>query len=106
MLTFLKKLASAIPTPGKGKVTLYVSDTGVPGYKDETGEAHTLAGTDGVGVPAGGEVGQLLRKASTGDYEAEWYTVTSADIGAVTSAQLEALEARVAALESGDPDPT
>lgn len=44
MLTMFKRLASLVPTPATNKVTLFVSDTGVPSYKNETGNVFTLSG--------------------------------------------------------------
>lgn len=83
MLTFLKKLASAVPTPSADKVTIFVdSSTGEPAYKDETGSTHSMVGADGQGVPDGGTAGQLLRKVSATDYDSEWHTLTPGDIGA------------------------
>ena len=36
-------------------------------------------GPQGVGVPAGGSAGQLLRKRSAADYDSEWATPPAAD---------------------------
>lgn len=48
MITFLKRLASAIPTPGTSKVTLFVdSDTGQPSYKDNAGVVGDFMGPQG-----------------------------------------------------------
>src|SRR3954452_12175932 len=36
-------------------------------------------GPPGIGIPAGGEPGQFLRKASDDDYQAEWVSTDGAD---------------------------
>ena len=78
MLTFLKRLAAAVPTPATNKVTVFVEDaTGEPSYKDDTGTVTSLkgaAGAAGQGVPAGGTAGQVLRKIDGTDYNTEWAT--------------------------------
>ncbi|WP_323162768.1 hypothetical protein [Stenotrophomonas maltophilia] len=50
MLTMLKRLASLIPTPATNKVTLFVSDTGIPSYKDDAGLVTPMSGQP---IPAG-----------------------------------------------------
>ena len=45
-------------------------------------------GADGAGVPAGGALGQVLRKASNADNDTHWHTLTAADVGAATPAAL------------------
>ncbi len=50
MLTMLKRLASLVPTPATNKVTLFVSDTGIPSYKDDTGLVTPMSGQP---IPAG-----------------------------------------------------
>ncbi|WP_414609303.1 hypothetical protein, partial [Stenotrophomonas pavanii] len=50
MLTMFKRLASLIPTPATNKVTLFVSDTGIPSYKDEAGLVTPMSGQP---IPAG-----------------------------------------------------
>lgn len=50
MLTMFKRLASLIPTPATNKVTLFVSDTGIPSYKDDTGLVTPMSGQP---IPAG-----------------------------------------------------
>ncbi len=106
MLTFLKRLASLVPAPAAGKVTLFVDDAGDPVFKDEAGVVHSMvggegpegpegpqgeqgpAGADGAqgpagpGVAAGGTTGQVLRKTSGADYATGWATITASDIGA------------------------
>ena len=81
MLTFLKRLAAAVPTPATDKVTVFVEDsTGEPSYKDDTGTVTSLKGADGApgadgqGVPAGCTAGQVLRKIDGTDYNTEWGT--------------------------------
>lgn len=75
MLTFLKRLAAAVPTPATNKVTVFVEDaTGEPSYKDDTGTVTSLKGDVGEGVPAGGTAGQVLRKIDGTDYNTEWAT--------------------------------
>ncbi|WP_414604662.1 hypothetical protein [Stenotrophomonas sp. AR029] len=44
MLTMFKRLASLIPTPATNKVTLFVSDTGIPSYKDDAGLVTPMSG--------------------------------------------------------------
>ena len=75
MLTFLKRLAAAVPTPATNKVTVFVEDaTGEPSYKDDTGTVTSLKGAAGEGVPTGGTTGQVLRKIDGTDYNTEWAT--------------------------------
>ena len=81
MLTFLKRLAAAVPTPATNKVTVFVEDaTGEPSYKDDTGTVTSLKGAVGApgaagqGVPAGGTAGQVLRKIDGTAYNTEWAT--------------------------------
>jgi len=50
MLTMFKRLASLVPTPAASKVTLFVSDTGIPSYKDEAGLVTPMSGQP---IPAG-----------------------------------------------------
>lgn len=50
MLTMFKRLASLIPTPATNKVTLFVSDTGIPSYKDDAGLVTPMSGQP---IPAG-----------------------------------------------------
>lgn len=50
MLTMFKRLASLVPTPASSKVTLFVSDTGIPSYKDDAGLVTPLSGQP---IPAG-----------------------------------------------------
>jgi hypothetical protein len=89
MLTFLKRLAAAVPTPATDKVTLFVEEsTGEPSYKDDAGTVTSLqgaAGPAGEGVPAGGTAGQVLRKASATDYDTAW-GADRATVTAVSSA--------------------
>lgn len=47
--------------------------TGAQGPQGETGPQGP-AGADGVGVPSGGTAGQVLKKASSTDYDTEWVT--------------------------------
>lgn len=73
MLTFLKRLAAAVPTPATNKVTVFVEDaTGEPSYKDDTGTVTSLKGDPGEGVPTGGTAGQVLAKIDGTDYNTEW----------------------------------
>ncbi|WP_414609310.1 hypothetical protein, partial [Stenotrophomonas pavanii] len=44
------RLASLIPTPATNKVTLFVSDTGIPSYKDDAGLVTPMSGQP---IPAG-----------------------------------------------------
>lgn len=44
MLTMFKQLASLVPTPAASKVTLFVSDTGIPSYKDDAGLVTPMSG--------------------------------------------------------------
>lgn len=49
--SFLKSSAASVPTPGTGKVAIFVdSTTGIPNYKGEDGIAHTLKGDSGGGM--------------------------------------------------------
>lgn len=50
MLTMLKRLASLVQTPAANKVTLFVSDTGIPSYKDDAGLVTPMSGQP---IPAG-----------------------------------------------------
>lgn len=50
MLTMFKRLASLVPTPATSKVTLFVSDAGVPSYKDDAGLVTPMSGQP---IPAG-----------------------------------------------------
>ncbi|SET91112.1 hypothetical protein [Stenotrophomonas indicatrix] len=50
MLTMFKRLASLVPTPASSKVTLFVSDTGIPSYKDDAGLVTPMSGQP---IPAG-----------------------------------------------------
>ncbi|WP_313416083.1 hypothetical protein [Stenotrophomonas sp.] len=50
MLTMFKRLASLVPTPAANKVTLFVSDTGIPSYKDDAGLVTPMSGQP---IPAG-----------------------------------------------------
>jgi len=50
MLTMFKRLASLVPTPATNKVTLFVSDTGIPSYKDDGGLVTPMSGQP---IPAG-----------------------------------------------------
>ncbi len=50
MLTMFKRLASLVPTPATNKVTLFVSDTGIPSYKDDAGLVTPMSGQP---IPAG-----------------------------------------------------
>ncbi|WP_313116203.1 hypothetical protein [Stenotrophomonas indicatrix] len=50
MLTMFKRLASLVPTPAASKVTLFVSDTGIPSYKDDAGLITPMSGQP---IPAG-----------------------------------------------------
>ncbi len=50
MLTMLRRLASLVPTPATNKVTLFVSDTGIPSYKDDAGLVTPMSGQP---IPAG-----------------------------------------------------
>ncbi|HHB9434354.1 TPA: hypothetical protein ACOEOA_003455 [Stenotrophomonas maltophilia] len=50
MLTMFKRLASMVPTPATNKVTLFVSDTGIPSYKDDAGLVTPMSGQP---IPAG-----------------------------------------------------
>jgi hypothetical protein len=59
-------------------------ETGPAGPTGPTG-ATGPAGADGVGVPAGGTTGQVLKKASGADYDTEWATP---DPGGVTDVQV------------------
>lgn len=50
MLTMFKRLASLVPTPATNKVTLFVSDTGIPSYKDDAGLVTPMSGQP---IPSG-----------------------------------------------------
>jgi hypothetical protein len=39
------------------------------------------SGPPGEGVPVGGATGEVLRKASAGNYDTEWHTLTKSDVG-------------------------
>ena len=43
-------------------------------------------GANGAGVPAGGALGQVLRKASTADNDTHWHTLTAADVTGLDTA--------------------
>lgn len=53
MISFLKRLAATVVTPGTGMVTVFVeSSTGEPSYKDDAGAVASLKGPPG-GTPGG-----------------------------------------------------
>lgn len=68
---FGPKALGTWPTPG----TSLIGPAGADG-------ADGADGAPGEGVPAGGALGQFLRKQSATDYDTAWETVTAADIGA------------------------
>lgn len=94
MLTFLKRLASLVPTPASGKVTLFVDDAGDPVFKDDAGVVRSMVGEEGPegpegpqgpagpGLPTGGTTGQVPVKASGSDYDTAWTTLTAEDVDA------------------------
>lgn len=87
MITFLKRLAAAVPTPATDKVTLFVDDgTGLPSYKDDAGAVTSLEGPRGVGIPTGGTTGQVLAKQSGTDYDTAWTAAGSGDVVGPVSA--------------------
>lgn len=83
MIRFVNTPSANVPTPPADRTTVFVSDTGVPSYKDSSGTTTSLQGTDGQGVPTGGTTGQVLRKTSGADYATAWQTLTASDVGAV-----------------------
>lgn len=87
LITFLKSLAASIPTPGTGKVSLFVdSASGEPSYKDDTGTVTSLVGPTGPGVPVGGTTGQVLEKIDGTDYNTQWATPSSGFANPMTTA--------------------
>jgi hypothetical protein len=50
--------------------------SGTSGANGETGSSGS-SGESGIGVPIGGEEGQVLAKKSDGDYDTQWITITS-----------------------------
>lgn len=63
MITFLERLAAAVPTPAAGKVTVFVeSSTGEPSYKDDAGAVTSLQGATGPSAP---ETLTIITEAST-----------------------------------------
>ena len=83
MIRFKKSAADAVPVPPAGYVTIFVDvATGEPSAKDSTGAVVSLKGQDGEdaeggegGLPAGGAVGQYVRKGESGP---EWDDVPGA----------------------------
>ena len=84
--------------------------------EDEWQEASAIKGSDGEGVPAGGQTGQELKKASDNDFDTEWVDDTSVsympqsladnkkatartNIGAASKSEFDAL----AAIENAPP---
>lgn len=90
-------------------------ETGAPGPKGDTGpqgpagEAGTVGpqGPAGPGLPAGGTAGQLPVKRSGTDYDTQWRTLTSTDVGALPAGDVEKIravtKAEWAALTEKDP---
>ena len=66
-----------------------------------------VRGADGVGVPAGGDAGQVLRKSSAIDYDTEWLTQLASHIGTSTPGVnvQAALDGKQALLNSSNPLP-
>lgn len=85
-----------IPGPAGPK-----GETGAPGPKGDTGpqgpagEAGTVGpqGPAGPGLPAGGTTGQLPVKKSGTDYDTQWRTLTSTDVGALPAGDVEEIRA-------------
>lgn len=101
MLTFLKRLAAAVPTPATNKVTVFVEDaTGEPSYKDDTGTVTSLKGAPGEGVPAGGTAGQVLAKIDGADFNTQW-TTPSAGAPAGADKQIQFNNAGAFGAEAG-----
>jgi hypothetical protein len=109
MLTFLKRLASSVPTPASGKITLFGdSTTGQPYYKKDDGTTASLvgatgatgaAGANGQGVPTGGTAGQVLAKIDGTDYNTHWIAASSGTTLPTTYFQHQAALLEPAALE-------
>lgn len=88
MITEKEIAASSVATPAANKKTLFLdSADGEFKTKDESGTVASLQGpqgdpgatgdpgadgADGVGVPAGGTTGQVLKKASGTDFDTAW----------------------------------
>lgn len=67
---------------GNKPATGYVGPSGIV---PAIGSATDVRGAAGVGIPAGGAAGQVLRKVDAVDYNAAWETLTAADVGAAES---------------------
>lgn len=100
MITFLKKLASAITTPAAGKVTFFVDSTdGLPKYKDETGALGDFAGPPG----PQGDVGPT---GPSGRVPSIQSVVSSATVTPTFSDDLVKITAQAAALFFANPTGT
>ena len=58
--------------PSEDNITYLYSITNIIGSVAALAAVSSLKGADGVGVPAGGTTGQVLKKASGADYDTEW----------------------------------
>ena len=67
------------------RIAATVTETTIAATVTETTIAVTISnapGAAGPGLPSGGAVGQVARKASTTDYDTAWDTLDAADVGA------------------------
>lgn len=67
-------------------------ETGVQGPQGPAGPPGEQ-GTPGPGLPAGGTAGQIPVKKSGTDYDTQWKTLTSADVGALQAGDVEEIRA-------------
>jgi hypothetical protein len=69
---------------GDTGVTGAIGTTGATGATGETGEmgATGVTGASGIGIPAGGNTGQVLGKASGSSYDVEWIDGSAGPAGA------------------------
>jgi hypothetical protein len=79
------KLTVSLTTPTQGDLiyfngTNWVNLNASAGVLTSDGVNVTWGPSTGNGIPSGGSIGQILRKASNTDYDAEWHTLVVADI--------------------------
>lgn len=100
-ITIKNALAADVPTPAVDKITIFLDDsTGEPAFKKSDGSVNSFTG---LGLPAGGTVGQYLRKLSSTDGDAAFATIAESEITNLVT-DLAALDARLDILESVNPD--
>ena len=102
----------ALAAPGAGEDTWFqeaevnpataTSDSITPSWSVVLEAGGTgAAGTDGVGVPAGGTVTQILAKASDTDYDTEWVNSPTGGSGGLDQDEVDARISLLAALLAG-----